>query len=123
MLFVLAAFLDPLLERLDLFRRELAMRIGGRHFFIRVIGGDAIDEFALVRVPGTMARAPPFNFRARIRLAIQPQLRLARGAVRPVALIAVIGKNGPDVAIETQRRGGDRGGKQDENDGRKAHWI
>ena len=64
MSFVLAAFLDPLLERLDLFRRELAVRIGGRHFFIGVIGGDAIDEFALREIPRHDGTRAAFQLRA-----------------------------------------------------------
>ncbi len=67
---VLAAFFYPLLECLDLLERELAMRIGGRHFFIQVIGGDAIDEFAFGEVARHDGARAAFSFRPRIRLAV-----------------------------------------------------
>ena len=78
----------------------MTMRIGRRHFFIRVIGGDTVDEFALGEFTRHDGAYAAFEFLARIRLAIQPKFGLARRAVWPVALVAVIGKNGSDVAIE-----------------------
>jgi len=101
MALVLTALLHPLFEQLDLFRRGLAMRIGGRHAFIGVCGGDAIDELALSEVARHDGARAAFPFRPRIRLAIQSQLGLACRAVRPVALVAVVGEDGPDVAIKT----------------------
>ena len=70
MAFVLAAFFDPLLEKFDLFGGEFTMRISGRHFFIGVIGGDAIDEFAFGEVARHDGARAAFEFRARISLAV-----------------------------------------------------
>jgi len=76
------------------------MRIGRRHFFIYVIGGDTVDQFALGKLTRHDGACAAFEFRARIRLAIQSKLGLARRAIWSVALVAVIGKNGSDVAIK-----------------------
>ena len=78
----------------------MAMRIGRRHFFICVIGSDTVDEFALGDLTRHDGACAAFEFRSRIRLAIQPKFGLACRAIWPVALVAVIGKNGSNVAIE-----------------------
>ena len=45
MFFVLRALSDPLFEEGDLDGREGLVGLGGRHDFIRVVGGDAGDDF------------------------------------------------------------------------------
>ena len=62
--FVFAAFFDPSFEQLDLLGRKMAMRIGRRHNFIRVIGGDTVDEFALGEFTRHDGVCAAFEFRA-----------------------------------------------------------
>ena len=122
MLFVFTAFLDPLLQQLDLFGCELAMRIGGRHAFIGILGGDTIDELALGEVARHDGACAVLPFRLRIRLTVQSQLGLTCRAIRPVTFVTIIRENGPDIAIKAEGCRRDGGGNHDKNSRRESHF-
>ena len=98
--FPLRVLFDPAPQQIDLRRRQLVARIGRRHFFVRVVAGDAAKEFARLRLAahnraGLLAVADRSSFR------IQPQVRLPLILVRPVTLKTVVRKNRPNVPVET----------------------
>ena len=66
-----------------------------RHHRIGVIGEDAGDQFALVGMAGSEDAA----FDGAVAV-VEPELRLARGTVRPVTAVAVIGENRANLAVE-----------------------
>ena len=96
---------DPGLEPLLLGRRELLVDRRRRHDFVFVRGEDAADHLAFVR----LARRDGARLDGHLP-PVEPQIGLARGAVRPVAGKAVLGQDRPHVAIEAQLLG--RRGKQ-----------
>ena len=122
MLFVFATFFDPLLQQLDLFGCELAMRIGGRHAFIGILGCDAINEFTLIQITRYDGVTAALQFLPRIFFDIQPQFRFARCVIRPVTFVTIVRKNGPNIAIKTDRRRPDGSGNNDENSRRETHF-
>ena len=95
MLRVQRALGDPLRQQLLLPRREILVRIRRRHLLIRIVGGNPVDQFAVVGiarregVPGQRDLAH-----------IEPELGLTMLFVRPVAVVALVRKDGTDVAIE-----------------------
>ena len=122
MFLILGTSLNPLFEGCDLLLCQFVVRIGRRHFFIRIVGGDAVDEFTVREVAGSNSGGATLQFPVRICLAIQPQVSLACGAIGSVALVAVVGKDGANVAIEAEWRGtGDRG--EGQNEGQRSHFL
>ena len=65
----------------------------------QIIGSHAADEFALGRVPGH-DREVAAQVALGARFRIQPQLALALALIGPVARVAAVGENRPDIAIE-----------------------
>jgi hypothetical protein len=96
----LGALLDPLLEEGHLPRRELLARLRGRHLVVLVRGGDPLPELAAVQVPRRDRGATFVEHREDAVAGVEPEVRLARLGVRPVALVAVLGEDGTDVAVE-----------------------
>ena len=85
---------DPLLERFLLGGRQLLQRLRRRHHFVRVFGTDAFDEFAFLHIP--RHDRPGLH---RVVPAIDPQIALASGAVRPVTCEAILRENRSNVAV------------------------
>ena len=80
---------------------------GRRHPLVGVVGKDAPDQFALLRLAGDDGA------RLDRRLAaIQPQIGLARGAVRAVAGETVLRQDGADIVVEGRLLAVDRQGRQ-----------
>ena len=98
---VLRAFGDPLFQEVGLSRRERRLLRGRRHSKIGVGGADALDEFAL----GRFARHDRAGLHGLIA-NVEPELRLARLRVRPVALKTLARQNRPHVLVEVDRRSG-----------------
>ena len=98
------------------------MRIGGRHAFIGILGGDTIDELALGEVARHDGACAVLPFRLRIRLTVQSQLGFACRAVRPVTFVTIIRENGPDIAIKAEGCRRDGRGNHDENSRRESHF-
>ncbi len=95
-------FAHPLREELQLARRELFAALLGRHRDVGVVAGDALDQFALVGLPGDDRRVTP-QVLPRAVLGVKPQTvspPFAFLRVGPVALEAVVGEDGTDVAVE-----------------------
>lgn len=71
MLFILTAFLNPLFEGCDLLLCQFVMRISRGHFFICIVGSDAVDEFTVREVARNNSDGATLQFLVRICLAIQ----------------------------------------------------
>ena len=101
---------DPALQEIDLLRGELAeLRSRRRHDDIGIIGDNPGDHFARRRIARHDRLGPTGRLGRRALGAIQPQPRLPVHTVGPVALVAGVGKNRPDVAIKRNRRLGSGG--------------
>ena len=94
--------LNPAAQQLNLPRRELSSRLGGRHAVVGIARGDAPDEFALRRIAGDDGEVI-VELRLRAGFEVEAEAGLALGLVRAVALEAGVGKDGPDVAVELDR--------------------
>ena len=79
-----------------------AVRIGRRHHFRFVVGGDAAPEFALLGVAGD-DRRDVVVFDEGGFGSVEPQVGLAGLFVEAVALEAVFGEDRADVAVEIER--------------------
>ena len=91
MFFVLRALSDPLFEEGDLGGREGLVGLGGRHDFIRVVGGDAGDDFVPILVVGDVETEVGFAH----GLAV-----FTLAVIGAVAFEAVGGEDGADVFRE-----------------------
>ena len=99
MLLILRTLCDPALENLFLPRRQLLVRVGWRHQFVRIVRQDPFHQFALLRLLGHDGPS-----RYRFVAQIETQVRLAVLGVRAVTKEAVVGKDRPYVAIEFDGR-------------------
>ena len=95
---VLGPFGDPALEHFLLLGRELLVRRRRRHQLFGIVGTDARDQLAFLR----LARHDGAAFDRRLA-PIEPQVGLAGGAIRPVAGKAVFGQDRPNVAVVADR--------------------
>ncbi len=119
---ILRAFLHPALEDRLLSLGDRLFRRRWRHEFIRVRMEDAGDEFAGGGLAGHKGARARLRRLQRLFTDVQAQPALAALLVRTVAVVAVVGQDGPDVALKIQRGGGKRRGKRQENGGgRSAH--
>ena len=91
MFFVFRALVDPLFEEGDLVGGEGLVGLGGRHDFIRVVGGDAGDDFVPILVVGDVETEVGFAD----GLAV-----FALAVIGAVAFEAVGGEDGADVFRE-----------------------
>ena len=101
---ILRALGDPALEQILLRAGEFLVRVRRRHEVIGVLGEDAFDELARVRLAGDESLGGDGGL-----AHIEAELGLALLLVRAVAVKAVVGKNRPDVAVVIDLLGG-RGG-------------
>ena len=102
---VFGAGADPALQELDLLRRELPdLRFGRGHDDVGIVGDNPGNHLARRRVAGHDRLGPTGSLSDGALGAIQPQPRLPVTTVGPVALVAGVGKNRPDVAIKRNRR-------------------
>ena len=103
--FVGRSLLDPFpQQRRVAFRQAWLLRFGRRHHFVGIVGEDALDQFAGVRLArrdGGVAA----QIGQRTLAGVEAQLGLAILVVRAVADEAVVGKDGADVIIEANARG------------------
>jgi hypothetical protein len=86
---------DPTLERLLLCRREFLMCARRRHHFFGIIAENARNEFTLVGFAGDD------GLRAHGRCPlVEAEFGLAAILVRPVAGIAILREDRPDIPVE-----------------------
>ena len=90
---------DPPFKNIDLLGRQLAGELGGWHAFDIVGAGDPLKQLA-VRQVGRDNRAAAVMVGPGTRFGVQAQFRLALLLVGAVALKAVIGQDGPHIAVE-----------------------
>ena len=113
--FVFGSLLDPLLQRLDLLRRQRLLVIRRRHHARRIGRRDAADQFALVRLAGDDRRESPIRppsgrsraDRAAGRSCARPHPRrdTARNARRESAGHRAENRSGkPPTRLDRQRR-------------------
>jgi hypothetical protein len=99
------ALLDPAAHERDLVRPQFLMRLRRGHDFVDVRGGDAEIKTALVRLALDDGRRFLLALlvdarREEARFGVKAQAGFARPGVRAVAVEAVVGEQGTDVAIE-----------------------
>src|SRR5207245_9434208 len=98
-LFPRRALLDPAADERDLAGVEPVGGPDWRHAHRGIRGCDAADHFAgrrIARHDSEMAAQILF----RSGFGVKPQLALSISLVRPVAGVALVGKDRPDVAVE-----------------------
>jgi hypothetical protein len=96
---VIRPLLDPFVQDCNLPRREFFAGVCGRHFLVLVAGVDpdmgvTFPEFAWNDGPD------PVVLRESPLTGVQAAIGLARFLVESVAVEAVLGENGPHVAVE-----------------------
>ncbi len=94
--------LDPPREQLLLLGRERLLRMRRRHDHAGIGGVDPDDHFTGRRVAGHDRPHPAREPAGCLLGRVEPQARLLLS--RPVAGVAVFGKDRPDVAVEPKRR-------------------
>lgn len=93
------AFGDPLTQDGDLrIGESVGGDLDGRHALEDVVGDDALDEEAGLRVAG-------LNRFKRAIASVEAEAGLAGVLIRAVALEAVVGEDGSDIAREDERLG------------------
>ena len=105
---------DPLLENFLLPPRQLLVRLRRRHQFVLVAREKPPHHLALLRLPRHDRRLPGLRRLQRLLADVQPQLRLARLCIRPVAVKASVRENRPHIAVvldlcRYRRLGGESG--------------
>ncbi len=104
---------DPRFEEVDLLGGEMASGGGGRHLIVGVGGDDAFEDGAFVRVFGVDGIAT-FDGRFCAGFGVESQVGFPLLCVGAVAMEAVIGEDGADVAIEVDLGLGLIGGAEGE---------
>ena len=105
MFLVFPAAFHPRLQQLDFLRRKFPARLWRRHQIVLVARLDPLHQRALFRMPRHQRR-PVIQRRARALLRVQPQAAAAvlpalpLGLIRPMAFVADIGKDRPDIPLE-----------------------
>ena len=98
------AFVNPSLEQRDLFVAERDARSRRRHAQRLLLVADTLEEL------GLRAAAGCDHLGKRRVFQVEPQTSLAALLIRPVALKALVGEDGPHFAIEVNRpRRGENG--------------
>jgi len=96
---ILCALGDPAVEEIPLRPGELLRRGRRWHDVARIVGDQALPEFAGLRVARNDGGLD------RISSHVEAEVRLPLVGVRPMAGVALGGENGPDVAAELDGRG------------------
>jgi len=92
------AFGDPAFEQGLLLFIEVFLGVRRGHLLIGVGVEDAAVQFALAGLSGDEGRRDAFGEQAFVR--VEPELGLALLFIGAVAGVALVGKDGPDVAVE-----------------------
>ena len=90
------AHLDPLLESLDLLRRQLLL---GRHREVRIGPADGLDQPAFFDIAGDEHR-PVVAALGDARLRIEQQLAPELAGLGRMTLVTAFGQTGPNVPLE-----------------------
>ena len=118
---VFGALLDPTFDERDLILREHLVELGGRHVIVGVFREESLHHFALFRMSGQDGRLAGFAAFAGGVQGVQAQLALHLVLVRPVAGVAGVGEDRPDVAVELDAFGrSNRGDEQEAGNGEKG---
>ncbi len=98
---------NPSFQRLHLLRRQAFSNVSirGRHDFVRVLGRDARQQFAFGCVFLVEDLCGTFG-------GVQTEFTLARVLVRSVAVVTLVGENGPHFPVEVGRDGLQIGSRQ-----------
>ena len=116
---VLGPFVDPTLERRDLFRRNFLTGRRRRHLEICIVSRQPSDDFTLGPLTGNDADLARFKLRGRSIALIESQSSLPLFFIGAVTLEAIVGQDRSDIAAELKffgrrvrsgqhrRRGGD----------------
>src|SRR5262249_2239682 len=102
---------NPPPQRLDLLRGQRAVRVGRRHDLVGVLAADAADDLAL-RGPAGNDHGPAPLLAEGALPGVQTQGGPARAGVGAVAMEAVVGQDGQDVAGKLDTVGGTHGSRQ-----------
>ena len=106
MLFILGAFVDPATNEFDFGRLQLLMRLGRRHDFVWVFVQHALQNWRFVRVALNDDHVTALGGLESELSTVEAELGLARTSVRPVAVVAILGQDGLDIAVKRDTVGG-----------------
>ncbi len=90
---------DPSAEERDLLRVQRLPELRRRHDLVGIAGGDAADQLAVID-PGGDDRRAALAIAERVFFPVEPQIGFPRLLVGPVAGVAVLGQDRPDLAVE-----------------------
>gem|GEM_PF-3793771 len=120
------AFVDPAPNERDFFFGYFASEFWRRHFVVGVIGGQPVENLAGVRVAGfdrMVGLVALATFAFGIGFVVEAQIAFASLVwIEAVALKAVVGQDGQDVAREVHRLGGVRGGGDQHGCEAEDYW-
>ena len=85
-------------QQVALFVAQVAIGIRRRHLLIRILGQDALDQFAIVGLPRNDRFFRPLPIER-----VEPQLALALAGILAVAVEAVLRKDRTNVATVVDR--------------------
>jgi hypothetical protein len=105
--------LDPSLEQADLIGTGFLASLRRRHDLVRVGAAEAADEFTLLGLARHDGQLATLAHAKGTILNIQPKPALTAGRRGPVALVAVLGKDGLDVPGKLDLRRTDRASNQE----------
>ena len=116
---------DPSAEDRLILGGDWLLGLGRRHHVIRVVGEDAVHDFALVGLAGDDRGLAGFSFAVRGFRKVEAELTFARMFVHAVAGEAVLGQDRPDLTVEVDGIGpgvgaGEQGG---EVKARHGAWV
>ena len=121
MFFILSTFVDPATNEFDLGRLQLLMRLRRRHDFVWIFVQHALNEGRLVGRTLENDHVAALGGLESELSAVEAELGLARTSVRPVAVVAILGKDGLDIAVKRDAVGGhdsQRGQQEEGKSGR-----
>ena len=104
-----SAFLDPSRKQIDLLRGKRLSGFDRWHPIVFILCGDAFDERALFGMSGDDGEIVGLQFRQGDFFEVKAQASFAFACVRPVASVAVVGKDWANVPVEIDLPGISRG--------------
>ena len=99
------SFGHPAFEEGDFLGVELLARVDRRHANRIIFRRDTLDQLAGFELAGDNRESPP-QIRFGAFFIVQTKIAQPLRLVGPMAGVALVGKDGPDVAVEIDRRAG-----------------
>ena len=95
--------------------------VRGRHAATGVVGGDALDQAALVRLPRNNRPSPGEKFDSRAIFGVEPERCLPLALVRPVTCKTLVRQDGANISVEVGSASRERERKEQERPRKWQH--